>query len=73
MSERFYAIDSYNGNLVSVALQQIRIALDIYLVKRVFAGTRCCFNRLFSFFAEMTTWPAVNDDVSLCGSRLHRS
>lgn len=65
MTKRFNAVNSNYRNVVLITAQQIRIAFNVDLIKRIFIRAARGFDGLPGFVAEMTTRPAVDDDVSL--------
>ena len=64
MSKSLDTIDCDHGNVIFVAFQQLRVALDIHFVERVLTGTTGGEHRLLSLFAEMATRSRVDDDFS---------
>ena len=64
MSERLDAINSNHWNVMLVTSQQLGVAFNVDLLKRIFVPALSCVNSMLGFIAKVTTRTAVDDDVS---------
>jgi len=64
MPEGFNAVDGNNWNIKLVTSQQLGIAFNVNLLKRIFFIATCCLHRLLSVIAEMTTRARVQDHLT---------
>jgi hypothetical protein len=62
--ERFDAINGNHWNVMLVTSQQLGVAFNIDLLKRIFFIAVCRLHCLLSVIAEMTAWARVQDHLT---------
>ncbi|HZE64402.1 MAG TPA: hypothetical protein VE056_11005 [Pyrinomonadaceae bacterium] len=64
MPERLDAINGNHWNVMLVTSQQLGVAFNVDLFKRIFFIAVCRLHRLLSFIAQMTAWARIKGHLT---------